>query len=149
MAFRIVPIPPAALTTLRADSELVVDVEGGSPLRCCLSRALPGERIALVSYAPLAALAEEAGAYVETGPVFIHAADCGGPASDGFPDEHRRAPRVYRAYRANGRILGGRLVRPGEVAEDVLAELFAAPETAFVHVRAVEFGCFQFEVRRG
>jgi hypothetical protein len=29
-----------------------------------------------------------------------------------------------------------------------LAAAFAAPEVAFVHVRAVEYGCFLYEVRR-
>jgi hypothetical protein len=29
-----------------------------------------------------------------------------------------------------------------------LAEAFADPAVALVHVRAVEYGCFQFEVRR-
>ena len=33
-------------------------------------------------------------------------------------------------------------------AEQALAELFEDPDVAFVHARAVEFGCFTFEVRR-
>ncbi|WP_156302006.1 DUF1203 domain-containing protein, partial [Streptomyces sp. e14] len=32
--------------------------------------------------------------------------------------------------------------------ERALDEAFAFPEVALVHVRAVEYGCFQFEVRR-
>ena len=32
---------------------LLIDQEGGSPLRCCLRRIRPGERVALVAYAPL------------------------------------------------------------------------------------------------
>jgi len=30
-----------------------------------------------------------------------------------------------------------------------LARLFSDPDVAIAHVRAVEFGCFQFEVSRG
>ena len=32
--------------------------------------------------------------------------------------------------------------------QEALAELFADPGVAFVHARAVEFGCFTFEIRR-
>ncbi len=35
-----------------------VEDEGGSPLRCCLRASRPGERVALVSYAPLRRWAE-------------------------------------------------------------------------------------------
>ncbi|GAA3304049.1 hypothetical protein GCM10020295_54180 [Streptomyces cinereospinus] len=73
----------------------VTDEEGGAPLRCCLRRSEAGERIALVSYAPLRRWAAETGvdpgAYDEQGPVFIHAEDCAGPR--GRPALHRRPPR--------------------------------------------------------
>ncbi|MGH1556478.1 DUF1203 domain-containing protein, partial [Streptomyces sp. L7] len=75
------------------------DEEGDAPLRCCLRRSEPGERIALVSYAPLRRWAAEAGAYDEQGPVFIHAEECGGPAAGSghpFADAHR----VLRRYSA-------------------------------------------------
>ncbi|MFF0381673.1 DUF1203 domain-containing protein [Streptomyces sp. NPDC004286] len=129
----------------------VTDPEGGAPLRCCLRRSEPGERIALVSYAPLrrwaADTGAEPGAYDEQGPVFIHADPCGGPASEGglaFTDAHR----VLRRYSPDGHILGGRLVTPPEDFEAALSEAFADPEVALVHVRAVEYGCFLYEVRR-
>ncbi|GHF47257.1 hypothetical protein GCM10010218_30720 [Streptomyces mashuensis] len=139
------------------------DGEGGNPLRCCLSRSKPHESIALVSYAPLRRWARETGAtpgpYDEVGPVFIHPHDCGGPGTAGtagtagFPDAMRGARRVLRAYRADGTILGGRYVAEGEedgtTVEEGLTELYADPEVALVHVRAVEFGCFLLETRRG
>ncbi|MFE3828820.1 DUF1203 domain-containing protein [Streptomyces sp. NPDC059092] len=129
----------------------------GSPLRCCLRGVVPGERIALVSYAPLrrwaAAYGAEPGAYDEAGPVFIHAEACAGPqGAPGYPFARPGALRTLRRYDARGRIAGGRLF---EVPEDctagfdgALADAFAEPEVALVHVRAVEYGCFQFEVRR-
>lgn len=60
---------------------------------------------------------------------------------------------MLRAYSADGRILGGRLTEPEEVSDarsaaEVLAGMFADPDVALVHVRAVEFGCFTFEIRR-
>ncbi|MFC5244643.1 DUF1203 domain-containing protein [Streptomyces atrovirens] len=125
------------------------DDEGGAPLRCCLRRSEPGERIALVSYAPLRRWAAgngvDPGAYDEQGPVFVHAGECGGPAGDGLP--FTNAHRTVRRYSADGRILGGRLVEPGAFTE-ALAEAFADPAVALVHVRAVEYGCFLYEVRK-
>jgi hypothetical protein len=60
---------------------------------------------------------------------------------------------VLRAYGENGCILGGRLVDAAPdgspvAVESALAEMFADPAVAFVHGRALEFGCFTFEVRR-
>lgn len=127
------------------------DDEGGAPLRCCLRRSRPGERIALVSYAPLRRWAAETGAdpgaYDEQGPVFVHAEECAGPTGADLPFTH--AHRTLRRYSADGRILGGRLVEAPEDFAPALGEAFADPEVALVHVRAVEYGCFLYEVRRG
>lgn len=129
----------------------------GSPLRCCLYPIEPGERVALVAYAPLrrwaAETGAEPGAYDETGPVFIHAEDCTKHAiSDVYPFARPGALRTIRRYNANGHIVGGRYF---EIPLDAQAgfnraldEAFADPEVALVHVRALEYGCFQFEVRR-
>ncbi|MGW6736953.1 DUF1203 domain-containing protein [Streptomyces sp. NPDC055013] len=150
------PIDPTALKELRSADDAgrrtvpVTDEEGGAPLRCCLRRSAPGERIALVSYAPQRRRAAEngvdPGAYDEQGPVFIHAEECGGPDGDALP--FANAHRTVRRYSADGRILGGRLVEPGDF-ERAFAEAFADPGVAFIHVRAVEYGCFLYEVRRG
>ncbi|MGW6791525.1 DUF1203 domain-containing protein [Streptomyces chartreusis] len=149
------PIDPAALKELRTADDAgrrmrpVTDEEGGAPLRCCLRRSAPGERIALVSYAPLrrwaAGTGVDPGAYDEQGPVFIHAEECGGPDGDALP--FANAHRTVRRYSADGRILGGRLVEPGAF-EEAFTAAFADPEVALLHVRAVEYGCFLYEVRR-
>lgn len=161
--FEVLAIDPAALAELRIADDaghpprLVTDAAGGSPLRCCLRNSLPGEEIALVSYAPLRRWAGQTGAdpgpYDEVGPVFIHRQECGGQDGPGYPAAYTGSRRVLRAYSAEGRILGGRLVEPDDVREPaaaarVLAEIFADPQVALVHARAVEFGCFTFEVRR-
>lgn len=167
-AFQIRPIAPDVLAELRVRDDagrpprLLTDEQGGAPLRCCLRRIQPGERVALVSYAPLRRWARATGAdpgpYEETGPVFIHPQPCQGPdpaaaGPAGYPDELAGGSRVLRAYRADGTILGGRLfgvTGPAgtAAAEAALAEMFADTDVAFVHVRAVEFGCFTFEARR-
>ncbi|MEV5879299.1 DUF1203 domain-containing protein [Streptomyces sp. NPDC052101] len=150
------PISPEALRDLRTGTDDAgrpmapfTDEEGGAPLRCCLRRSEPGESIALVSYAPLrrwaAGTGADPGAYDEQGPVFVHAEPCPGPTGPALPftDAHR----VLRRYSADGRILGGRLV--DDDFPSALTEAFADPEVAVVHVRAVEYGCFLYEVRRG
>ncbi|MFF1960372.1 DUF1203 domain-containing protein [Streptomyces sp. NPDC058220] len=163
------PITPAALKELRATDDAgftrtpFTEAEGGSPLRCCLRPSRTGELLLLVSYAPLRRWAAETwarpGAYDEQGPVFIHAEECEGPAPDataaGYPYARPGALRTVRRYNAEGHILGGRLLELPELPEDVdqgfdeaFAEAFADPRVALVHVRAVEYGCFQFEVRR-
>ncbi|MER5873607.1 DUF1203 domain-containing protein [Streptomyces sp. NPDC002044] len=157
------PIGPSALAGLRRIDDAgrpclpYEDPEGGAPLRCCLRRSRAGERVALVSYAPLrrwAALSgADPGAYDEQGPVFVHADACAGPREDaGLPFGTPGALRAARRYDAGGRILGGRMLSLGEDPDGVvgreLAEAFADPEVALVHVRAVEYGCFLYEVRR-
>lgn len=161
-AFTVRPIPADVIRQLlEADDagnppRLLTDDGGGSPLRCCLQPSRPGERIALVSYAPLRRWARETGAepgpYDEVGPVFIHPDGCDGPSEPGFP-RWLASHRMLRAYSAAGQILGGRLFEPGAEpdpagAEALVAEIFADPDVALVHARAVEFGCFTFEVRR-
>ncbi|KOV64952.1 DUF1203 domain-containing protein [Streptomyces sp. MMG1121] len=149
------PIPPEVLDALRVTDDAgrpmtpYPDEEGGSPLRCCLRPSTPGERIALVSYAPLRRWAAETGArpgaYDEQGPVFVHAAPCPGPTTSALP--FTQAHRVLRRYSPEGHILGGRLV--DDDFRPALTEAFTDPEVAVVHVRAVEYGCFLYEVRRG
>jgi len=154
------PVPPSALRELRSTDDSgremvpVTDDEGGAPLRCCLRRSVPGERIALVSYAPLrrwaAQTGAEPGAYDEQGPVFIHAGECQGPGEHqgpegvGYPFDNDH--RTVRRYSADGHILGGELV--GTLDDDAFRNAFDDPAVALVHVRAVEYGCFLYEVRR-
>ena len=131
---------------------LVVDPDGGSPLRCCLRTSRPGEELRLVSYAPLrrwaAARGVDPAAYDEVGPVFIHPTRCDGPVGDGYPEELRATPRVFRAYDANGRIVDGRLAQPEDDHERVIEALLDDPRVAVVHARALGFGCYTFAVER-
>ncbi|WP_159329560.1 DUF1203 domain-containing protein [Streptomyces tendae] len=150
------PIPPGVLEELRTTDDAgrvpapVTDDEGGAPLRCCLRRSRVSERIALVSYAPLrrwaAATGADPGAYDEQGPVFIHAEECAGPEGEGLA--FTNAHRTLRRYSSDGRILGGRLVEGADAFAPALREALDDPAVAFVHVRAVEYGCFLYEVTR-
>jgi len=161
--FEVRGIYPDVLARLRVADDaghaprLVTEEAGGNPLRCCLRTSKPKERVALVSYAPLRQWAGETGAdpgpYDEVGPVFIHAEPCDGPSGTGYPEEFIGWQRMFRAYRADGTILLGRLASADEVGDEAAAhrlldEIFADPEVAVVHARALEFGCFTFEIRR-
>ncbi|WP_328581987.1 DUF1203 domain-containing protein [Streptomyces sp. NBC_00370] len=157
------PVGQTALKELRDRDDAgrplapFTDDEGGAPLRCCLRRSRAGERLALVSYAPLRRWAAETsaapGAYDEQGPVFIHAEECPGPTDgDGCPLGAPGALRTVRRYGYDGHILGGSLLEIPRAAEaafdEKFTEAFADPAVALVHVRAVEYGCFLYEVRR-
>lgn len=160
------PLPAELLAQLRerddagAVTRRITDTDGGNPLRCCFGRSTPGETLAFASYAPLRRWARETGAdpaaYDESGPVFLHAHDCGGDPGTPhgrFPDAMRGERRTLRAYSGEGRILGGLLLdrsRPdgAPTIEEGLDQLYADPRVATVHVRAVEFGCFLVETRR-
>jgi hypothetical protein len=162
-SYEVRAIPAAALSQLREVDDaghaprLIVDEAGGSPLRCCLRHSRPGERVALVSYAPLRRWAIRTGAdpgpYDEVGPVFIHRQPCSGPDGAGYPADFVGSRRVFRSYSADGRIRDGRLAEAADLSDEVAAgrvleDIFADPKVALVHARAVEFGCFTFEVRR-
>lgn len=85
--------------------------------------------------------------------MFIHPEPCGGPDGTGYPEAFLGWQRMFRAYRADGSILRGWLASAEEVgnrdtAHRLLGEIFADPDVAVVHARAVAFGCFTFEIRR-
>lgn len=156
MGYEILAIDPDTVKTLLETDDagrpprVLVDEEGGSSLRCCLTKARPHERIALVSYAPLRRWAAETGvdpgAYDEQGPIFIHVESCPG-AEPGWPTVHN-SKRMLRAYAADGHILEGRYLAADADPDTALKEVFEDLQVATVHVRAIKFGCFQFEVRR-
>ncbi|MER5945028.1 DUF1203 domain-containing protein [Streptomyces sp. NPDC001904] len=162
------PIDPTALKELRDVDDAgracvpypATAADAGSPLRCCLRPVQECERIALVSYAPLRRWAARTGAapgaYDEQGPVFLHAFadDCPGPETDPerYPFDRPGALRTLRRYDARGHIVGGRLLEiPADATagfDAALDEAFADPAVVLVHVRAVEYGCLHFAVRR-
>jgi Protein of unknown function (DUF1203) len=121
-----------------------VDVEG-EPLRCCLRDSRTGERVVLISATPEG----PTGAYVERGPVFVHADDCGGPVATGaYPAAWRRRRQVFRAYGGNGAIVGGELVEPHDDQDAAARRLLASPEVAFVQTRNVIYGCYMATIER-
>jgi hypothetical protein len=133
---------PASLAA--GATRIFTDRDGGAPLRCCLRDSRPGERLALVAVTPDG----PQGAYRETGPVFLHAEGCAGPADTGYPEDFRRRTQVFRAYDHTGAIAGGTVVQPGEGQEEAAARLLADPDVAFVQTRNVVHGCYMLTIRR-
>ena len=157
--FTVRAIAPEVVSALRERDDAgrtpqpFVDVNGGSPLRCCNTLSRPGDQIVLASYSPLhrwaVANAKDPGPYDETGPVFLHAEQCAGPSDDGYPDDYRGLPRVLRPYDAEGRILDGQVIEEGDMQpERAIDQVFNDPAVAFIHARALLAGCFTFAIDR-
>jgi hypothetical protein len=150
-SFEYLPIPAADLDRIRCNGHddhgnafTAISASGGEPLRCCLTLAVEGASIALISYQPSAL----GGPYAEIGPVFVHLGDCGGPASvSEFPADLRDRNAVVRGYDAEGRQVDGVLVRGGE-GETALKGLFEDGRIVLVHHRNVVAGCWNFSIRR-
>lgn len=151
VTFLVEAIPAGALAGIRATGydaagnpyRPYATAGGSEPLRCCLRPARPGERIALIAYQPPGG----AGAYRETGPVFVHAAPCDGyPAGAGWPPGFRDRQQVLRAYDHAGRIADAIVVDAAE-AELGIATLLADPQVAMIQSRNVGYGCYMFTIR--
>ena len=152
---KVMPIDPARLGTMRrtgADEHgnewAPFSARGWEPLRCCLSLALEGVPIVLISYQPLAGPSP----WAEVGPVFVHAHACDGYRTpDALPTALAVGPRVLRTYHADGALDYDhiRVVGDGEPVEPVLRDLFDTTDVAFVHARSVSAQCFTYAVHRG
>jgi hypothetical protein len=121
--------------------------DGGSPLRCCLRPADPGERLALVAYRPDL----PAGPFAEVGPVLVHADACPGYRETGaYPERYRDWPTmVFRPYyRDGGMAYPAISLVDGPDAERAIAEIFADPDIDRIHTRNVRAGCYMFAIHR-
>lgn len=147
--FHIVAIDPGELAEVRTTGrdlaghrvEPVVDLEGGSQLRCCLRRSAPGERLLLIGHAPLAADRP----WREVGPVHVHEVTCDGyGAPTVVPAWFDDAARVVRAYDGSGAMVhaANRVVEAGSGVADALDAVFEDPAVVEVHVRNLLAQCF-------
>jgi Protein of unknown function (DUF1203) len=148
--FRVAALPPDELERIRARGaddfgnpfEPVTVTGAGTPLRCCLRDAEPGERVALIAYRP----ADVGGPYAEVGPVFVHAEPCDGYADeDRYPEGFRPRQQLLRAYDARGRQVEN-VVVDGPAAERAITDLLGRPDVAYLHSRNVLAGCYMFAV---
>ena len=117
----------------------------GEPLRCCLRYADPGERIALISYAPF----EHPSVWREVGPVYIHAASCEGYTQTAeLPDQLATGPRVLRTYRDDDTMNyeHNTVVADDAQLRTIIEGLLCEPDVATVHVRTLAPQCFLYAV---
>jgi hypothetical protein len=118
---------------------------GTGPCRVCLQRFRVGEEERLLfTYRPRGG----EGTLGAPGPVFIHASECPQYRAATFPPDLYSLPIVLEAWATGNRIPQARQVS-GDQADTALAELFADPDVAFVHVRHGEAGCHIARVSRG
>lgn len=113
------------------------------PCRHCLCWANAGERVILFPYASIPA----GHPYSESGPIFVHAESCARyAATDEYPDAFRKG-RVFRAYNSGYDMIDA-LIVDAAPPEKVIEGLMGNPETAFVHVRSLDRGCYTMEIAR-
>lgn len=154
MKIEIAAIPRAQIDSMRAaghdgfgnplKARAIEPGAGGVPLRCCLTEAKSGDRVALIAYRPPSGR----GPYSEVGPVFIHADECAGYATpDRFPPAFSQRQQVLRAYNQNGEICDAVLVA-GDTADPIITHLLARSDVTAVESHNVLFGCFMFVARR-
>ncbi|MBV8932930.1 MAG: DUF1203 domain-containing protein [Kutzneria sp.] len=119
---------------------------GGEPLRCCLRRAEPDERIALICYTPWT----QPSPWMEAGPVFVHFERCAGYETPHlYPAAFLDHDSVMNTFDHTGARAYQHItfVRPAEDHEAVIRALMAEAEVAYLHVRSAEALCFTFEVQ--
>jgi hypothetical protein len=117
----------------------------GEPLRCCLRYALPGEQVALISYAPF----NHASVWTEVGPVYVHASKCSGYMTTSvLPEELRTGPRVLRTYDDSDAMNyeHNTVITDEADLDPILERLLGEPDVSTVHVRTLAPQCFLYAV---
>ena len=144
IAIRPLPAPlpglddPAAATVRR----IVVDETDAYPCRRCLTDALPGEPVLLLSYDPFTGDSP----YRQPGPIFLHERACE-PSDDGVPTQLTRRLLSLRSFDDDHLMRGGEVV-DGSLLVDRATELLADPGVAYLHVHNAGPGCFAARVDR-
>jgi uncharacterized protein DUF1203 len=151
--FTVSALPTAKLERIRSRGEddfgnpfevVVNQSNHGTPLRCCLREAEPGERVALIAYQP----SDRGGPYAEVGPIFVHAEQCDGyPDLFAYPKGFRHRHQLFRAFDADGRQVHNEIVEPADV-DSAISRLLERPEVDVIHSRNVLPGCYMFTIKR-
>jgi len=152
---RVAPIPAAFLKRVRTEGrdDLGQQVKrltatGGEPCRDVLRRAHPGEELILASFSPFV----KPGPYKEYGPIFVLAHESDETVDrDALPVgadfSYLRERFAIRAYSSDEEIVDAALVEAGD-AQNVVDQLFARSDAAFLHARFPAYGCFACRLDR-
>ena len=119
----------------------------GVPCRHCLKQVAKGEEYLILAHRPF----PQQQPYAETGPIFLHAAECPrAPQDEKVPAMMLDSPDfIVRGYGRDDRIVydtGG--VIPTPRIADRAGELLARPDIAYVHVRSARNNCYQCRIER-
>ena len=118
----------------------------GVPCRHCMRNVAAGEPYLVLAYRPFPELQP----YAETGPIFLHAAECE-RASSGpdLPDMLASPDYIVRGYGTDDRIVygTGAVVATAGIAEKA-GTLLARDDIAYVHVRSARNNCYQCRIDR-
>jgi hypothetical protein len=147
--YRIVPIPTAVAESARRNAGapdhaiVVADAANAYPCRHCLRWGNLGDRMVLFPFASVAA----GRPYSESGPVFVHAAECEQYRETHTFPLHFRNGRVLRAYNADRDMIDAAVVGDDD-PEAMIEKLLENPETDFIHVRSATRGCYTMGIER-
>ncbi|MDH7800502.1 MULTISPECIES: DUF1203 domain-containing protein [unclassified Rhizobium] len=117
---------------------------GGMPCRHCLGKIDAGEGMLILAYRPFPSLQP----YAETGPIFLHAEDCGRyPQTDAVPPMLDSPDYIVRGYGADDRIVygTGAVTATGEIVARA-GHLLERGDVAYVHVRSARNNCYQCRI---
>ena len=148
LTFLLTAIDPTAADRLRAAGGPVVvaDESPGYPCRQCLTDALVGEELVLVSHDPFDATSTSP--YRGASPIFLHREPCAPHvASAVIPDQQARRTLSVRGFDREDVMLDAAIVE-GTGLRDAIEQLFANPEIDHLHVHNATRGCWAANVHR-
>jgi hypothetical protein len=120
--------------------------DASNPCRHCLGLIAQGEDKLVLSYRPFGSLQP----YAETGPIFLHSADCSRYETDALPSWFKYLqPALVRGYDSSDWIVyeTGSVVS-GQDLDAACRSILEREDVEYVHVRS-KFNCFQCRVDRG
>lgn len=118
--------------------------EGSYPCRRCLTDAVPGDEVVLVSYDPF----DSDSPYRCSSPVFVHAHACSVHVGTTVPEQQRRRLLSVRSFDDAAMMIDADVV-DGTDLEQVLERMFTDPHARYAHVHNARPGCFAVRVDRG
>lgn len=119
----------------------------GLPCRHCLCHVASGEDYLTLAYRPF----PRPQPYAETGPIFLHARECGRADETGdlAPVFAATPDYIVRGYGEDDRIVygtGGVVPTAGIRARAL--ELLARADVAYLHMRSARNNCYQMRIER-
>jgi hypothetical protein len=142
-----IPLPSPLPTTHTPPLTLTASPSLRPPCRRCLLDAQPGEALHLLAYDPFPA--DSVTPYRGTGPIFVHAHDCGFFRGTVLPERQLRRQLSLRAYDARHMMVAAEVVVEGAAEfEGTAGAMLADERAAYVNVHNAKPGCFAVRVER-